>query len=101
MPLGVVDLIEVEGDRLREIAQGFLDRVALAGYIDLKTLRYVPVLFLVDRGGQVARGTHGLSVTLESRFVVLSLGWPRPPRSGNCRSPILKASVREYRTSRV
>lgn len=72
MPLGVVDLIEVQGDSLREIAQGFLDRVALAGYIDLKTLRYVPVVFLVDRGGQVARGTHGLSVTLESRFVVLS-----------------------------
>jgi hypothetical protein len=74
VPLWVVDLIEVEGDSLREIAQGFLDRVALAGYIDLKTLRYVPVLFPVDRGGQVARHAHGLSVTPESRSVVLSLG---------------------------
>ncbi len=69
MPLWVVDL-----DSFRKIARSFLDRVALAGYIDLKTLRYVPVLFLMHSGGQVARRAHGLSVTLESRSVVLSLG---------------------------
>jgi hypothetical protein len=62
VPLWIVDLIEVEGDSLREIAQGFLDRAALAGYIDLKTLCYVPVLFLVYSGGQVARRAHGLSL---------------------------------------
>lgn len=59
MPLLVVDLVKVEGDSLGEIAQGFLDRAALAGDVDLKTLRDVPVLFLMYGGGQVPMGTHG------------------------------------------
>jgi len=58
--LGVFDLIEVQLDRLGEIAQGFGDRAALAGHIDLKALRHVPVLFLVHSGGEVPRGAHGV-----------------------------------------
>jgi hypothetical protein len=50
VPLWVVDLIEVEGDSLREVAQGFVDCVAFAGHIHLKTLRYLPVLFPVYCG---------------------------------------------------
>lgn len=70
MPLWVVDFIKVERDSFREVAQGFVDGVALAGHIDLQTLRYIPVLFPVYRGGQVARRAHGLSVTPESCSVV-------------------------------
>ncbi|MGH3793032.1 MAG: hypothetical protein ACRDQ9_19980 [Pseudonocardiaceae bacterium] len=42
-------------DCLNEMAQGFGDRVTLAGYVGLKTLRHIPVFFLVDRGGDVSR----------------------------------------------
>ena len=73
MPLGVIDLIEVKRDSLREVTQGFVKCAALASHIDLKTLRYVPVLFPVHRGGQVARCAHVLSVTLHGSVVV-------PPR---------------------
>jgi len=68
--LWVVDLIEVERDSLREVAQGFIDGAALAGHIDFQTLRYVPVLFPVYSRGQVARRAHGLSVTPEGRSVL-------------------------------
>ena len=57
---GVIDLVKVERDSLGEIAQGFIDRTALAGDIDLKTLRHIPVFFLMYGSGQVPRRTHGL-----------------------------------------
>ena len=43
MLLGVLDLVEVQLDRLSEIAQRLRDRAALAGHVDLKALRHVPV----------------------------------------------------------
>ena len=59
MPLRVVDLLEVERNSLGEVAQGLIDRRALAGDVDLETLRHVTVLFLMYGGGQVPRGAHG------------------------------------------
>lgn len=58
MPLRVIDLFEVESDSLGEVAQGLVDRTALASDVDLKTLRQVPVLFLMYGGGQVPNGIH-------------------------------------------
>ena len=58
MPLWVIDLFEVQSDSLGEVAQGFVDRMALAGDVDLKTLRHVPVFFLMYGGGQVPSGAH-------------------------------------------
>lgn len=63
MALWVIDLFEIESDSLGEVAQGFVDRTALASDVDLKTLRHVPVLFLVYGGGQVPSVPIGLSVT--------------------------------------
>lgn len=57
--LGVFDLVEVQLDRLGEIAQGFGDRATLAGHIDLKALCHVPVLFLVYRSSEVPGSAHG------------------------------------------
>jgi hypothetical protein len=37
--LWVIDLVKVERDSLSEVAQGFVDRTALAGDVDLKALR--------------------------------------------------------------
>ena len=42
--------VEVERDSFREVAQRFVNGVALAGHIDFQTLRYIPVLFPVYRG---------------------------------------------------
>ncbi len=63
MPLGFIDLIEVERDSLGEVAQRLLNRAALAGHVDLKTLCHVPVLFLVYGGSEVPRCAHDPSVT--------------------------------------
>lgn len=59
MLLRVIDLVKIEADSLGEIAQGLVDRAALAGHVDLETLRHVPVLFLMYCGGQVPRRVHG------------------------------------------
>ncbi len=58
MLLRALDLVEVQLDRLGEIAQRLRDRAALAGHIDLETLRHVPVFFLVHGSGEVSRRIH-------------------------------------------
>ena len=58
MLLGVLDLVEVQLDRLGETAQRLRDRAALAGHIDLEALRHVPVFFLVYGSGEVSRRIH-------------------------------------------
>ncbi len=58
MPLWVFDLFEVESDSLGEVAQGLVDRTALASDVDLKALRHLPVLFLMYGSGQVPSGAH-------------------------------------------
>lgn len=50
MPLWISHLIEVERDSLREVAQSFVDGAALAGHIDFRALRYVPVFFRAALG---------------------------------------------------
>ena len=62
MLLGVLDLVEVQLDRLSEIAQCLRDRAALAGHVDLKALRHVPVFFLVHGSGEVSWRIHNPSV---------------------------------------
>jgi hypothetical protein len=72
--LRIVDFFEVERNSLGEVAQGLIGGAALAGYVDLKTLRHLPVLFLMYCGGQVPRGAHGSSVAPSTPFRLL----PRP-----------------------
>ncbi len=60
MLLGVLDLVEVQLDRLGETAQRLRDRAALAGHIDLKTLGHVPVFYLVHGCGEILRRIHNL-----------------------------------------
>ena len=62
MLLRVLDLVEVQLNRLGEIAQRLRDRAALAGHIDLETLRHVPVFFLVHGSGEVSWRIHNPSV---------------------------------------
>ncbi len=54
MLLGVLDLVEVQLDRLGESTRRLRDRAALVGDIDLETLRHVSAFFLVDGSGEVA-----------------------------------------------
>ncbi len=69
MLLGVLDLVEVQLDRLGEITQRLRVRAALAGHIDLKTLRHVPVFFLVYGSGEISRRIHVPSVASPRSFV--------------------------------
>ena len=86
MPLRIIHLIKVERDSLREVAQSFVDGAALAGHIDLKALRYVPVFFLVYRGGQGATRGHSFSVTPNGLVVVPAQGaTSRGPETAGCR----------------
>jgi hypothetical protein len=48
VPSRVVHLFEVQLDSLREISERLVDRVALAGNVDLQALGDVPVLFAVS-----------------------------------------------------
>ena len=57
MLLWIIHLIKVQRDSLREVTQCFVDGAALAGHIDLKALRYAPVLFQAYRGSESA--SHG------------------------------------------
>ena len=69
MLLGVLDLVEVQLDRLGETAQRLRDRAALAGHIDLEALRHVPVFFLVYGSSEVSRRIHNPSVASPRSFV--------------------------------
>jgi hypothetical protein len=98
VPLWIIHLIEVERDSLREVAQSFVDGAALAGLIDFKALRYVPVFFLVYRGGQGATRGHSFSVRPNGPAVVA----PSVLRRAVQRLLVadLQASVRERSNSR-
>jgi len=80
--LGILDLVEVQLDRLGETTQRFRDRAALAGHIDLETLRHVPVFFLVYGSGEVSRRIHnpqcGISPILRLLHCARLAGDPRP-----------------------
>ena len=63
MPGRVVHLFQVQLDGLGQVGQGFVDRVALAGHVDLQALRDVPVFFLVQRCSQRMRHLrHGTRI---------------------------------------
>jgi len=51
LPGQIVRLFEVQLDSLSEISERFVDRLALAGNIDLQALGDVPVLFSVQSSG--------------------------------------------------
>ena len=51
----VVHLFQVQLDGLGEVGQSLIDRVPLAGHVDLQALGNVPVLFLVQRCGKGSR----------------------------------------------
>ncbi|MBV9059643.1 MAG: hypothetical protein JO296_01590 [Pseudonocardiales bacterium] len=57
MLLWIIRLIKVERDSFRKVPQSFVDCAAMAGHIDLKALRYAPVLFQAYRGSESA--PHG------------------------------------------
>lgn len=80
MSLRIIDLVEIERDSFGEVAQGFLDCAALAGDIDLKALRDVPVFFLVYGDRQVPGRIHESSVTPWTPFRLCH-------REGGSRSP--------------
>ena len=63
MPSRIVHLFQLQLDGLGQVGQGFVDRVTLAGHVNLQALRDKPVLFLVQRCGQGTRRVrHGTRI---------------------------------------
>ena len=63
MPSRIVHLFQIQLDGLGQVGQGFVNRVTLAGHVNLQALRDKPVLFLVQRCGQGTRRVrHGTRI---------------------------------------